>query len=329
MTLCPPGLSFSPSLFPPSSPSPSVWPLSSPHPSASVSPPWPHPAGRPLDPSRVRAPSLLQVSVCSPRAAQVSGGLWGRRSPLRLGLQQSPSPQEACLENIPAREVLRRGRPAPRARGRHNDGPAHTQIHTRRPLATNTRAHAHSPSHPEPRGKCPDGRQALPGPESTQTAPPHPPSDPLPLPPPDTQTRPPRPLGPARRSPRPLRPGGLTWQRSRPRSAPLPSRLAPARPRGRCGGMRPARGGSALPSHRDTRGRGRGPTRTATLRPLSRCPAPLGPASRSPAPPETPPLAAKLSSSRGSSAPLGNHAPSLTPPQTLGSPAHHSVSGTP
>ncbi|XP_058383670.1 uncharacterized protein LOC131395881 [Diceros bicornis minor] len=119
---------------------------------------------RPLDLSRVRAPSLPQVSVCSPPAARVSGGLWGRLSPFRLRLQQSPSPQEACLENIPAQNRLRRGRPAPRARGRHNDGPAHTQIHTRRPLHTNTRAHAHSPAQSEPRGHCPDGRRAHPGP---------------------------------------------------------------------------------------------------------------------------------------------------------------------
>lgn len=167
--------------------------------------PWP--AGRPLDPSQVRAPSSLRcLSVCSPRAARVSGGLWGRRSPLQRRLQQSPSPQKACLENIPAQEGL--------SRGRHNDGPAHTQIHSRRPLHTNTRVHAQSCTPQAPRA-MPGRTQSPPWPRDSRRERPNShrrqPSDPLPVPPPDTQTRPLRPPGPARRSPRPLRPGGLTW----------------------------------------------------------------------------------------------------------------------
>lgn len=308
MTLCPPGLSFSPSLFPPSSPSPSVWPHSSPHPSASVSPPWPHPAGRPLDPSRVRAHSLPQVSVCSPRAARVSGGLWGRRSPLQLGLQQSPSPQEACLENIPAQEGLRWGRPAPRARGRHNDGPAHTQIHTRRPLATNTRAHAHSPAHPEPRGQCPDGRRAHPGPESAQTAPHDRPGTHSPCHPQTRKHAPRARPGPPGAAPAPSAPAvspGRAPGPSRRRSLRASPLLGPGA--AAAGWARPAAAPRCLVT--GTPGAGRGGERE----PPHSAPCPDAPPRwdrpRSPAPPETPPLAARLNFSQQSPAPLGRPRP--------------------
>lgn len=137
---------------------------------------------------------------------------------------------------------------------RYTPGGPSTQIRALTP-------HTHSPAQPEPRGQCPDGRRVHPRPATAgaiaQRATGARPQAKYPCHP-DTQTRPQRPLGPARRSPRPLRPGGLTWPSSGLRSAPLPPRLAPARPWGCRGGMGPARGGSALPRHGDTRSRGRG-----------------------------------------------------------------------
>lgn len=84
MTLCPPSTSFSAFSLPTSIHLPSsVCPSLTTH-----LPQSPHlglaqQAGRPPE------PSLPQVSVCGPQAASVSGGLWGRRSPVRHPLQQS------------------------------------------------------------------------------------------------------------------------------------------------------------------------------------------------------------------------------------------------
>lgn len=254
--------------------------------------------------------SLPQVSVCSPRAAQVSGGLWGRRSPLPLGLQQSPSPQEACLENIPALEGLRRGR--------HNDSPA-TYADTAGGPSTQTRARTHTvPHNPSPASGARTGAEPTLDPRQQARSRKQPqapalgPSTPPPPSHPDTQTRPQRLLGPARRSPRPLRLGGLTWPRSGSRLALLPLRLAPARPRGRCGGMGPAGGSSALPCHGDTRGRGRGTSANSHAPPPVPMPRPME------APPlEAPPLAAKLCPSRRSPA-LSQETTPLIEPLRLG-----------
>lgn len=202
MTLCPPGLSFFRRLSP--HPPPHLR-LSGHLPLPIHLPQSPHlgltGAGRPLDPSRVRAPSLPQVSVCSPRAARVSGGLWGRRSPLRLGLQQSPSPQEACLENIPAQEGLRPalgagtmtaqrirrytpGGPSPQTRAR-----THTVPHTPSPAGSartgaeptrDPRARkqhpgggprTHSPCRPQTRKHAPRARRSPPGAAPAPSAP--------------------------------------------------------------------------------------------------------------------------------------------------------------
>lgn len=279
---------------------------------------WTPPGCAPLPPSG--------VSLQSPGRS----GLWrpvGAALPLPLGLQQSPSPQEACLENIPAQEGLRRGRPAPRAWGGHNDSPE-TYADTAGGPSTQTRARTHTVPHNrspasgartgteptlDPRQQARSRKQPQ-APALGPSIPRHP----------DTQTRPQRLLGPARRSPRPFRPGGLTWPRSGPRLALLPLLLAPARPRGRCGGMGPAGGGSALPCHGDTRGRGGVRAQTVTLRPLSLCPAP-----RKPRP-------SRLRLLRRSSAPVGGAPPFLRRPRPLSSPAgwslgshaHHSALGT-
>lgn len=175
--------------------------------------------------------------------------MWGRRSPLELGLQHSRLPQAARLENILALEGPRRGRPAPRAPrpGWAEREPRPSTYAGPHPAARphpaapphNTRART-APHSPGPDGaettRTRDRREAR-----ARSSHRRPPSDPLPPPPPDTQTRPPRPPGPARRSPRPLCPGGLTWPRSGTRWAPLPHRLAPARPRAAAAGWaRPA-----------------------------------------------------------------------------------------
>lgn len=314
-----PPLSFSPSPFPPSSLSPPVCPPPLPYPSASVCSSWPRLPARPLDLSRVGAPFLPQVSVCSPRAVWVSGGLWGRRSPLQLRLQQSPSPQEACLENIPAQEGLRRARPAPRTGARHNDGPAHTQIHTRGP-STQTRACTHSPAHPKPREQNQDRRRANPGPAtagaSAQTATGARPRTHSPCHPQTSKHAPCTRQGPPGAAPAPsaqaASPGrtrGSALRRSLRTSTLLSSGAAAA------GWARPAAARRCLVT--GTPGaEGGGPARTSALHLPSRCPAPAR-LQESPAHPRPRPLRRSLALMTGAPPLLRRPRPSLAPPPAL------------
>lgn len=257
MTLSSLLLSLSPSVLPPFFPSPPVWPPPAPHPSASVSPFWP--CGRASGPLPVRAPSLPQVSVCSPR---VSGGLWGRRSPLRLRLQQSPSPQEGCFGKHPRAGGTAPGQArAPRAGEARRWPSAYADTHPAAPPHTRARTQSRTPG---PGGQRPDRRRAHPGP-ATAGASAQPQTPALGPTPPATLRRANTPPAPVRARPAQPPPPAPKWPYLAallPRSALLPLRLAPARPRGRCGGMGPARGGSALPRHGDTRGLGRGTSTT-------------------------------------------------------------------
>ncbi|XP_037695355.1 basic proline-rich protein-like [Choloepus didactylus] len=93
-----------------------------------------------------------------------------RRPPLRLGLQQRPALAGSLLGKHPGAGGTAPGQArAPRPAG-HNDRPAHTQIHTRRPLRTNRRARAHGSALPEPRGQRRDPRRAQPAPADAPTA---------------------------------------------------------------------------------------------------------------------------------------------------------------
>lgn len=141
MTLCPPSTSFSAFSLPTSIHLPSsVCPSLTTH-----LPQSPH-LGLALQAGRPPDPFLPQVCLRS-------SGRFGLRRPVGAALPSrappaaEPGRPQAAYLITPTLEELRRGRPAPRARKGHNDSPAHTQIHTRRPL-TNTRAHAVSPAHP-------------------------------------------------------------------------------------------------------------------------------------------------------------------------------------
>lgn len=150
MTLCPPStvlfcLFSSQTLFPPSP----INLSSSCHPPYSVSPSWPGIESRPPIPSRVRVPSLPQVSVCGPQAALVPGGLWGLRSPVGLPLQHSGCPAGCLFNNPNAGGSAPREARTPRcAQDGHDDGPAHTQIHKPAAPRKQARARRHSPAHP-------------------------------------------------------------------------------------------------------------------------------------------------------------------------------------
>lgn len=168
--------------------------------------------------------------------------------------------------------------------------PPRTRDGRRQRAATDARPRTHSPSHSQTRKHAPRARQGPPG-----TAPA--PCAQVALP-----GGAPTPLGAAPSAPCACSaPGPLR------RDGPGPRRFRAASSRGHAG---PGEGDEHHPP-------------PATLHLLSLCPAPFPRPQANPAPPETPPLAANSPGRRNPTSFSGDHAPQLTTPQVIRSPARH------
>lgn len=293
-----PPLSFSPPLYPPSSPT-SACLATSTSPFTCLSLPiLPSPCGQGSDPPGC-APLPPQVSARSPRAAQVSGGLRGGGvPPSRLGCS-SPAPAGSLFKTSPRRRDCAAGAGRhPEPRGGHNDSPA-TYADTTGGLSTQTRARTHTVLHNRSpaSGARTDAEPTL---DSRQQArsrkqPQAPARTECPRHPRHSNTPPASRWGPPGEAPAPSASAGLPGRALAPRLALLPLLLAPCSAQGPLRRMGPAGGGSALPC--STPGPGGVRAQSQPARPPSLCPAP-----RKPRPLETPPLAAKLCPSRRSPA---------------------------
>nr|XP_025734482.1 neural Wiskott-Aldrich syndrome protein-like [Callorhinus ursinus] len=139
---------------------------------------------------------------------------------------------------------------------------------------------------------------------------------------------------PAPAEARPAQPPPPPPRRSHLAALPVPLRAAPFAPRP-CSAPGPLRRDGPDPrrlrsaSSRGHPGPGEGANANRHTPPPSRCPAPLGPPPGAPPHPRLRPLRRGLTLVNRALPLWGDHAPSLTPPQTLGSSAHPSVSGTP
>nr|XP_054381248.1 translation initiation factor IF-2-like [Pongo abelii] len=181
--------------------------------------------------------------------------VWKTSPRQRDGAGAGPRPAPRAGRTRTAAQYLRRSTPG---------GPSaqHARVHSpARPGPGRRRDHPH----PRPQGRA--GAQQ----------PPAPALGPTPSATPRHANTPPAPAGARPAQPPPPQPRRPHLATLRAPLGAAPSPPSPCSAPGRCGGMGPARGGSALPRHRDTRGRGRGMSANSHAPPPVRRPRPISP----------------------------------------------------